>query len=47
MNPDCRNPDMRRAYIRLVDRSDGKQKRVPIGWWCPVCRFFENDLPEE
>ncbi|UUX93270.1 hypothetical protein [Methanoplanus endosymbiosus] len=44
-NPKCDNALMNRVYIR--PRHDGKQSYLPVGWWCPLCGWFVNDLPDE
>lgn len=40
----CASP-MMRSYIRPV-MPDHKQRLSPVGWWCPICCNFKNDLVE-
>ena len=45
--PSCSNPKckstMPREYVRSA-YEDGKQRAASVGWWCPGCLEFENDL---
>ena len=34
---------MFRTYIRVYD-GKRKQHAVPVGWWCPGCRTFVDDM---
>jgi len=34
---------MFRTYIRVYDAKH-KQHAVPVGWWCPDCHAFMDDL---
>jgi hypothetical protein len=34
---------MYRTYIKVFDEKQ-KQRSIPIGWWCPSCHLFLDDL---
>ncbi|MCK9591005.1 MAG: hypothetical protein M0Q91_03190 [Methanoregula sp.] len=34
---------MFRTYIRIYD-ARRRQHYVPVGWWCPDCHVFQDDL---
>jgi hypothetical protein len=34
---------MFRTYIRVYD-AHRRQRTVPVGWWCPDCHVFVDDL---
>ena len=34
---------MYRAYIRVYDKNR-KQHSVPVGWWCPGCHAFVDEM---
>jgi hypothetical protein len=38
-----RRRHMFRAYIRVYD-AHRRQHAVPVGWWCPDCHAFMDDL---
>jgi hypothetical protein len=34
---------MFRAYVKMYDERR-KQHAVPVGWWCPDCHGFVDDV---
>jgi hypothetical protein len=34
---------MFRAYIRVYDERR-RQHTVPVGWWCPACHAFLDEI---
>ena len=42
-NAKTRRRHMFRAYIRAYD-AHRRQRTVPVGWWCPDCHVFVDDL---
>ncbi|HUW86417.1 MAG TPA: hypothetical protein VMV55_06020 [Methanoregula sp.] len=44
-SPDTRTRrrHMYRTYIRVYD-TQRRQHSVPVGWWCPGCHAFMDDM---
>ncbi|MCX6681425.1 MAG: hypothetical protein NTY71_00340 [Methanoregula sp.] len=38
-----RRRHMFRTYVRVYD-AHRRQRSVPVGWWCPGCHAFMDDL---
>ncbi|HUT39163.1 MAG TPA: hypothetical protein VMW77_07675 [Methanoregula sp.] len=38
-----RQQHMSRTWIRVYD-AQRRQHYVPVGWWCPSCHAFRDDL---
>jgi hypothetical protein len=42
-NTRTRQQHMSRTYIRVYDEKR-KQHYIPVGWWCPDCHAFMDDV---
>jgi hypothetical protein len=44
-NSRTKRQHMYRAYIKVRD-GRSRQHPVPVGWWCPACHAFVDDIRE-